>query len=69
MQYVLPQSKAAKWTYMNLGMTVNIQYVVTCLVCLYVGHVKDWQPVRDVPCLSANGTWDRLQPARHPDYD
>jgi len=26
------------------------------------GIVMDWQPVLGAPCLSPNGSWDRLQP-------
>ena len=29
----------------------------------------DWRPVQDVPRLSANGSWDRLQRPLNPELD
>lgn len=39
------------------------------VVCLSVSPVRDRRPVQGVPCLSAYGSWDRLQPSHNPKLD
>lgn len=44
----------------SLPQSVSV-YVYGCL-SLYASSVMNWRPVQGVPCLSANISWDKLQP-------